>query len=72
MKLTQYNEKLTYLDLGAGNGFLDIRAAGTVGADPEYRTGQDTGRIHADRVHNFRKSVHRRSIRHRPLCPATS
>lgn len=40
VKLTQYNEKLTYLDLGAGNGFLDIRAAGTVGADPEYRTGQ--------------------------------
>lgn len=30
VKLTQYNEKLTYLDLGAGNGFLDIRAAGTV------------------------------------------
>ena len=40
VKLTQYNEKLTYLDLGAGNGFLDIRAAGTVGADPDTAPGR--------------------------------
>lgn len=40
MKLTQYNEKLSYLNLGNENSFLDIRAAGVVSADPEYRTGQ--------------------------------
>lgn len=39
MKLTQYKEKLSFLNLGVQSDFLDIRAAGIVEPDKNYKSG---------------------------------
>ncbi len=39
MKLTKYNEKLSFLNLGVQDDFLDIRAAGSVEPDENYKSG---------------------------------
>ena len=39
MRLTQYNEKLSFLNLGVQSDFLDIRAAGIVEPDENYQSG---------------------------------
>ena len=40
MKLTKYNEKLSFLNLGVQDDFLDIRAAGSVEPDENYKSGR--------------------------------